>query len=74
MPGPKTKAPAAPAAAGKRNKVFTPRPPLSAAERLPKLYRALTDQVNDGYFDNAKQTCKKSEWEGIAALTRSSYA
>ncbi|KAL1411291.1 hypothetical protein Q8F55_002242 [Vanrija albida] len=59
MPAPKTKPAAAPAAAGKRSKVFTPRPPLSAAERLPKLYRALTDQVNDGYFDNAKQTCKK---------------
>ncbi|TXT13786.1 hypothetical protein VHUM_01153 [Vanrija humicola] len=60
MPAPKTKAaPVASAAAGKRSKVFTPRAPLSAAERLPKLYRALTDQVNDGYFDNAKQTCKK---------------
>lgn len=44
---------------GKRK--FTPRPPIPAAERLPCLYRALTDQVNDGYFDNAKKTCKRSE-------------
>lgn len=46
---------------GKRK--FTPRAPIPAAERLPRLYRALTDQVNDGYFDNAKKTCKRSESE-----------
>ncbi|CAK9780893.1 hypothetical protein CC85DRAFT_284709 [Cutaneotrichosporon oleaginosum] len=60
------KAPARPAAPtkgeikivdGKRK--FTPRPPLPAAQRLPRLYRALTDQVNDGFFDNAKKTCKR---------------
>lgn len=38
---------------------FTPRAPLPAAERLPKLYRALTDQVHDNHFDNAKKTCKR---------------
>lgn len=40
---------------------WTPRPARPASERLPKLYRALADQVNDGYFDNAKKTCRKSE-------------
>lgn len=48
---------------------FTPRAPLPAAERLPKLYRALTDQVHDGYFDNAKKTCKR-----ILALDASSVS
>ncbi|BEJ16066.1 hypothetical protein CspHIS471_0506710 [Cutaneotrichosporon sp. HIS471] len=42
---------------GKRK--FTPRPARPASERLPRLYRALTDQVNDGFFDNAKKTCKQ---------------
>lgn len=40
---------------------WVPRPARPASERLPKLYRALADQVNDGYFDNAKKTCRKSE-------------
>lgn len=53
---------------GKRK--FTPRPPIPAAERLPRLYRALTDQVNDGYFDNAKKTCKRSELTRGAAWSR----
>ncbi|WVW83191.1 hypothetical protein I302_105209 [Kwoniella bestiolae CBS 10118] len=47
------------AVSSKGNKTFTPRPPRSAEERLPKLYRALTDQVDDGYFANAIKTCKK---------------
>ncbi|WRT67060.1 uncharacterized protein IL334_004026 [Kwoniella shivajii] len=42
-----------------KKKSFTARPPRSAEERLPKLYRALTDQVDDGYFVNAIKTCKK---------------
>ncbi|KAE8538054.1 hypothetical protein D1P53_006121 [Cryptococcus gattii VGV] len=50
--------PAKPASTPKR-KPFTPRPPRPAEERLPKLYRALTDQVDDGYFENAIKTCKK---------------
>ncbi|RSH91272.1 hypothetical protein EHS25_009571 [Saitozyma podzolica] len=54
----------APAAAGKADKmskgrVFTPRPPRSAEERLPKLYHGLTDQLDGGYFQNAIKTCKK---------------
>jgi len=70
MGGPKThKAhtakPAATPAAGKDGHKFTPRPPAPVAERLPKLYRALTDQVNDGFFDNAKKTCKKGESGGV---------
>ncbi|WWC69534.1 uncharacterized protein I206_103476 [Kwoniella pini CBS 10737] len=40
-------------------RTFTPRPPRSIEERLPKLYRALTDQVDDGYYANAIRTCKK---------------
>ncbi|WWC61202.1 uncharacterized protein I303_103782 [Kwoniella dejecticola CBS 10117] len=40
-------------------RTFTPRPPRSVEERLPKLYRALTDQVDDGYYANAIKTCKK---------------
>jgi signal recognition particle subunit SRP72 len=68
------KAPAAPVKGdikivdGKRK--FTPRPPLPAAERLPRLYRALTDQVNDGFFDNAKKTCKRSEWRQRSGTRR----
>ncbi|ORX39803.1 hypothetical protein BD324DRAFT_615041 [Kockovaella imperatae] len=42
----------------KRRK-FTPRPARSAEERLPTLYRGLTDQVNDGHFQNAIKTCRK---------------
>ncbi|KAL7422266.1 hypothetical protein Q5752_002912 [Cryptotrichosporon argae] len=38
---------------------FSPRPPRSAEERLPLLYRALTDQIDDGHFQNAKKTCRK---------------
>lgn len=44
-----------------KRKPFSPKPPRPAEERLPKLYRALTDQVDDGYFENAIKTCKKSE-------------
>jgi signal recognition particle subunit SRP72 len=71
MGGPKThlaKGPAsdtkanAPAAAADGKRKFTPRAPAPVTERLPKLYRALTDQVNDGVFDNAKKTCKKSAY------------
>lgn len=43
---------------------FTPKPPRPAAERLPKLYRGLTDQINEGHLANAKKTCKKSEPRG----------
>ncbi|OCF55321.1 signal recognition particle subunit SRP72 [Kwoniella mangroviensis CBS 10435] len=46
-------------APSKGRKTFTPRPARSAEERLPKLYRSLTDQVDDGYFTNAIKTCKK---------------
>lgn len=53
--------PAKPASTPKR-KPFTPKPSRPAEERLPKLYRALTDQVDDGYFENAIKTCKKSEF------------
>ncbi len=44
-----------------KRKASTPRPPRIASDRLPVLYRALTDQVDDGYFHNAISTCKKSE-------------
>ncbi|WWC90115.1 uncharacterized protein L201_005048 [Kwoniella dendrophila CBS 6074] len=47
------------AAPTKSRKTFTPRPPRSVEERLPKLYRALTDQIDDGYYSNAIKTCKK---------------
>lgn len=46
--------------AAKKRKVFTPRPPRPAEERLPKLYHGLTDQVEGGHFENAKKTCSKS--------------
>ncbi|WWD15845.1 hypothetical protein CI109_100269 [Kwoniella shandongensis] len=52
-----------------KRKVFVARPPRSAEERLPQLYRALTDQVDDGYFQNAIKTSKK-----ILALDPSSQA
>lgn len=59
--GQQAKATPAPAVPTKyRGGKFIPRPPAPVSERLPKLYRALADQVNDGYFDNAKKTCKKS--------------
>ncbi|OCF35430.1 signal recognition particle subunit SRP72 [Kwoniella heveanensis BCC8398] len=64
----KPKAATAGAGSGKR-KPFVPRAPRSPEERLPKLYRALTDQVDDGYFENAIKTCKK-----ILALDPSSQA
>lgn len=57
---PKTKPAAQGKAAVGAHKKWTPRPARPASERLPKLYRALADQVNDGYFDNAKKTCRKS--------------
>jgi len=44
---------------------FTPKPPRPAAERLPKLYRGLTDQINEGHLANAKKTCKKSESRAV---------
>ncbi|KAK4685474.1 signal recognition particle subunit SRP72, partial [Tremellales sp. Uapishka_1] len=40
-------------------KAFVPRPARSAEERLPRLYKALTDQVDEGHFANAIKTCKK---------------
>lgn len=66
---PKTKQQAKPQATkpGEKRK-WTPRPARPASERLPKLYRALADQVNDGYFDNAKKTCRKSEYTGAHAV------
>ncbi|WVQ98657.1 hypothetical protein IAU59_005788 [Kwoniella sp. CBS 9459] len=57
------------AAQGGQRKPFVPRGPRTVEERLPKLYRALTDQVDDGYFDNAVKTCKK-----ILALDATSQA
>jgi hypothetical protein len=39
---------------------FKPKEPLPAAERLPKLYRALTDQVEGSHFAGAIKTCQKS--------------
>ena len=45
---------------GSGRRKFTPRPPRSAGERLPRLYRGLTDQVDEGHFANAIKTCKKS--------------
>lgn len=53
---------------------WTPRPARPASERLPKLYRALADQVNDGYFDNAKKTCRKSESPSVAECQRDASA
>ncbi|WVR05118.1 hypothetical protein IAU60_002130 [Kwoniella sp. DSM 27419] len=52
-----------------KRRAFVPRPPRSAEERLPKLYRALTDQVDDGHLQNAIKTCKK-----IMSLDASSQA
>ncbi|KAK8869879.1 hypothetical protein IAR55_000447 [Kwoniella newhampshirensis] len=46
-------------AAPTKRKAFVPRRPRTAEEKLPQLYRALTDQVDDGYFQNAIKTCKK---------------
>lgn len=43
-----------------RRTPFKPKDPLPAEERLPKLYRALTDQVEGSHFDGAVKTCKKS--------------
>ncbi|CAD6577284.1 MAG: hypothetical protein TREMPRED_001899 [Tremellales sp. Tagirdzhanova-0007] len=48
--------PAGKASLPSNHRSFTPRPPRSADERLPTLYRALTDQVDDGYFQNAIKT------------------
>ncbi|ODN84734.1 hypothetical protein, variant 1 [Cryptococcus amylolentus CBS 6039] len=53
---PQTKAP--PTTAPK-SKGFTPKPPRPVEERLPRLYRSLSDQINEGYFENAVKTCKK---------------
>ncbi|WVF72273.1 hypothetical protein IAT40_007085 [Kwoniella sp. CBS 6097] len=61
--------PASASGTGGQRKPFVPRAPRTPEERLPKLYRALTDQVDDGYFDNAIKTCKK-----ILALDASSQA
>jgi hypothetical protein len=44
-----------------KDRKFTPRPAKTAEERLPQLYRALTDQVDGAHFQNAIKTCKKSE-------------
>ena len=41
-------------------KAFVPRPTRPAEERLPKLYRGLTDQLDEGHFANAIKTCRKS--------------
>ncbi|EJT46889.1 hypothetical protein A1Q1_04401 [Trichosporon asahii var. asahii CBS 2479] len=57
---PKTKQPQQAKAKPGEKRKWTPRPERPASERLPKLYRALADQVNDGYFDNAKKTCRKN--------------
>ena len=43
---------------------FTPRPPISPEEKLKKLYAGLVDQINEGYYDNAVRTCRKSEYQG----------
>lgn len=48
------------AAADKGKRVFTPRPPRSKEERLPKLYHGLTEQVENGHFEGAIRTCKTS--------------
>jgi len=46
---------------------FKPKPPRPAAERLPKLYRGLTDQINEGHLANAKKTCRKSMLRGLVS-------
>ncbi|WVQ71587.1 hypothetical protein IAR50_001127 [Cryptococcus sp. DSM 104548] len=53
---PQSKSPKVPAP---KPKVFTPKPPRPVEERLPRLYRSLSDQVDEGYFENAVKTCKK---------------
>ncbi|ORY33731.1 hypothetical protein BCR39DRAFT_518912 [Naematelia encephala] len=50
---------AKPGSVVKTHKSFTPRPPRSPEERLPRLYRSLTDQVDDGHLTNAIKTCRK---------------
>lgn len=40
---------------------FQPKAARPVEERLPKLYRALTDQVEGSHFAGAMKTCKKSE-------------
>jgi hypothetical protein len=39
---------------------FKPKEPLPVAERLPKLYRGLVDQVEGSHFAGAIKTCRKS--------------
>ena len=60
-------APGDAAASGKR--VFTPRPPRSKEERLPKLYLGLTEQVENGHFAGAIKTCKTSEPKRSCLMT-----
>lgn len=59
-PKPTPAKPASSTSKGKRT--FTPRPPRSKEERLPKLYLGLTEQVENGHFDGAIRTCKTSEY------------
>jgi len=49
---------------------FIPRPPTSPEEKLKKLYAGLVDQINEGYYDNAVRTCRKSESRGNPLLYR----
>lgn len=53
--------PAATKTAPKNRTPFQPKPPRPVEERLPKLYRALTDQVEGSHFTGAITTCKKSK-------------
>ena len=61
--------PAAPKDTKAKRTPFKPKEPLPVAERLPKLYRGLVDQVEGSHFAGAIKTCRKSMSTSTPAMS-----